>query len=385
MKEIVKVCTRCVMDTSDPHIYFDIKGVCNHCYNSERSFETTKSLTEKEFLKLSDQIKIEGKDEKYDCIIGLSGGVDSSYLALILKETYGLRPLAVHLDNGWNSKLATKNIFNIVKKLDIGLHTHVIEWEEFKDLQKSYIKASVVDIEALTDHAITSLMYQQAKLNGIKYILDGTNSSSEAKLPVSWRFNKADSKNIKDIHNKYGKSLINTFPLMTNREKKSIKKSIYQIAPLDYVDYNKETSKKILIEKLNWKDYGGKHHESIFTRFYQGYILPKKFNIDKRKSHLSSLIYSNQISREEALKELNNEHYPEELMNQDIEYVIKKLDLSIDEFNKYINSKPVSHFHYQTTTYSKIEGLIHPKVGKYYDKLITTVPFIHKIIIKLFS
>ncbi len=368
------------MDTSDPHIYFDKKGVCNHCFNSERYLRRTKNKQEKALLKLLSQIKTEGKNKKYDCIIGLSGGVDSSYLALILKYNYGLRPLAVHLDNGWNSKLATKNIFNIVKKLEIDLYTHVIEWEEFKDLQLSYIKASVIDIEALTDHAITALLYSQAKKNGIKYILDGTNSASEAKLPVSWRFNKSDSKNIRDIHNKHGKIPIKTFPIMTGNQKKILQKSIIQIAPLDYINYDKEAVKKVLIEKLNWKDYGGKHHESIFTRFYQGYILPKKFNIDKRKSHLSSLIYSGKMSREEALKILDKEHYPEHLVNQDIDYVVKKLDISLNYFEKYICSSPKSHFLYKTTTFSKIEGLVYPKIGKYYEKLKFKAPFIEKII-----
>ncbi len=368
------------MDSSDSHIYFDKNGVCNHCYNSEKNLEIIKYRTEKDLVRLLNQIKSEGKDKQHDCIIGLSGGVDSSYLALILKETYGLRPLAVHLDNGWNSKLATKNIFNIVKKLDITLYTHVIDWEEFKDLQRSYITASVVDIEALTDHAITSLMYRQAKKTGIKYILDGTNSSSEAKLPISWRFNKSDSKNIIDIHKKHGKVPIKTFPIMTKNEKKILQKSITQLAPLDYVGYDKEEAKKTLIEKLNWKDYGGKHHESIFTRFYQGYILPKKFNIDKRKSHLSSLIYSGKMSREEALKILDKEHYPEHLVNQDIDYVVKKLDISLNYFEKYICSSPKSHFLYKTTTFSKIEGLVYPKIGKYYEKLKFKAPFIEKII-----
>ena len=311
----------------------------------------------KEFGRLAEKIKMEGQGKEYDCVIGLSGGVDSSYLAYVLVKTYGLKPLAVHLDNGWNSKLAVKNIHNIVSSLDIDLLTHVINWEEFRDMQIAYFKASVLDIEAITDHAISAILYSTADKNDIKYILMGTNRATERILPKSWAFNKNDLINLRSIHKKYGKIKLKTFPQMGFSRLmyyRSVKK-IRNVGPLDYLSYNKDEAKNEIQKNLKWEDYGAKHHESVFTRFYQGYILPKKFGIDKRRAHLSSLINCGQMKREEALEELKKPAYPLEMQNEDYLYVIKKLGFSKEDFERIMESPVRSHFDFPTDMWSKID------------------------------
>jgi N-acetyl sugar amidotransferase len=344
-------CAISVMDTiADPDITFDNKGISNYYYEHlEKVKIYVKTGTEgEEYLssKLS-QIKNNGKNLKYDCITGVSGGVDSTYICYLAKK-YGLRPLIVHFDNGWNSEKAVQNIQNIIKNTGFDLHTHVVDWNEFKDLQRSYFKANVIDIEALTDHAILATMYKLAHKNKIKYILSGSNIVTEGTLPKSWVFSKGDGVNIKDIHRNYGTIAINTFPLMNIYKQKLYSKlKLKSFAPINYLHYNKSEVKKVIKKELEWEDYGGKHFESIFTRFYQGYILPNKFNVDKRKAHLSDLIFSNQISKEDALKELNSPVYDENLQKEDFEFVIKKLNFSEEEFIDYINKPGVSHFNFK--------------------------------------
>jgi hypothetical protein len=233
----------------------------------------------------------------------------------------------------------------------------VINWEEFKDIQKSYFKASVVDIEVITDHAIKALLFQTAADNGIKYILLGTNSASEQIMPKSWTFNKNDLTNLLSIHKKFGTVELKTFPQL-GLEKYLFytrKMKIQTIPMLEYIDYVKEDAKKLLMEKLKWKDYGGKHYESVFTRFYQGYILPRKFGIDKRKAHYSTLINAKQMTREEALEKLKEPTYSEDLIKKDYQYVIKKLEFSPEEFENIMNAPVKSHFDYATDINSKID------------------------------
>ena len=283
-------CSVSVMDTiADPGIRFDEKGICNYYYEYLDAIASIPDPGErKEALEaVINRIKDKSKNRQYDCLIGLSGGVDSTYLAYLTKQL-GLRPLAVHLDNGWDSELAVQNIENIVNKLGIELYTHVIDWEEFRDLQMSFIKASVVDIELVTDHAIYAITYKLAHKYNIPFILNGTNVNTENTLPKSWIHPKRDHINIQSIHEKYGSIPLKTFPLMDVKVKRYIQKlkGLESISLLHYVPYNKSEVKQFIQAELNWRDYGGKHYESIWTRFYQGYILPVKFNIDKRKAHI---------------------------------------------------------------------------------------------------
>lgn len=375
-----KICKRCVMDTTDPLIEFDENGVCNHCQQAEKALKNEPySLAfeekEKRFKKLAEEIKEKGKGKQYDCIIGISGGVDSTYVAYLVKK-YGLRPLAVHLDNGWNSELAVMNIENALNKLGIDLYTHVIDWEEFKDLQLSFLKASTPDSEIPSDHAIGALMYQIAEKYGLEYVLTGVNSSSESILPKEWSQGHGDWKYIKSIQKQFGTKKLKTFPHF------SIFKQFYWIyikkikwiSTLDYFDYDKEQAKKFIMDELSWRDYGGKHHESNYTKIYQAYILPTKFGYDKRKAHLSSLIVAGQITREEALEELKKPLYDEKVLNEDIEYLINKFQISRDEFEDIMKAPKKSFSNYPSYTnswyYPKFDTLTYKILRKIYRKFI---------------
>ncbi|MCG3166879.1 MAG: Glycosyltransferase Gtf1 [Bacteroidia bacterium] len=352
-QELYKVCSRCILDNIDyPEISFNSEGVCDMCRAYDEISARHILLTNNNEIALSKlvhEIKEKGKAKEYDCIIGLSGGVDSSYVAYKAKQL-GLKPLIVHLDNGWNSELAVKNIENIVKKLDFDLYTHVINWNEFKDLQLSYIRASVVDIEALTDHAINAVLYSTASKHGIKYILSGENIVTEGRIPPNWAHLKNDLINIKNIHRIYGKLPIKTFPtlgilkLFFYQKIKGIK----TIPLLDYIDYNKNKAKATIVSELEWRDYGGKHYESVFTRFYQSYILPVKFHADKRKSHYSTLICSGQLTKDEALELMKLPAYDKEKLKEDKEYVIKKLGLSENEFDELMKKPIRKHTDYKS-------------------------------------
>jgi len=334
-----QLCTRCVMDTTDPEIQFDENGVCNHCHFYDRAlarYVRTGETGCRELEKLVAQIKREGANKQYDCVIGVSGGVDSTYVAYKVKQL-GLRPLAVHLDNGWDSELAVKNIEQTLKILNIDLYTYVINWEEFKDLQLAFLRASTPDAEIPSDHAIVASLYETAKNKDIKVIISGCNKRTELHLPPKWSQGHLDWKYIKTIHNKFGSCKIKTYPHMSFFKYHYYKHSIKWIDILDYLDYSKNQAKALLKKELCWKDYGAKHHESIYTRFYQGYFLPKKFHYDKRKSHLSSLICSKEITRTEALEELKNAPYSNELQKIDLEYFKKKLTLSEDEYERIMN------------------------------------------------
>jgi len=332
---------------ADEHIRFDKDGICNYYYEykeAEKKQVFTGPEGELRLKKIVDEIKLRGRGNDYDCLIGLSGGVDSSYVAWVVKQ-HGLRPLAVHLDNGWNSELAVKNIEQIIQKLDIDLYTLVVNWDEFKDIQMSFLKASVVDIEMVSDHAIFATMYKLAKNKNIGYIISGTNVVTEQIMPPGWLYKKMDFANLKDIHRRFGSIPLKTYPSF------GFKKHIYYsailkltpISILNYLPYNKDEVKKVLTEKLGWRDYGGKHYESVFTKFYQSYILPEKFHIDKRKAHLSNLICSNQMSRETALKLLDEPLLSGAELVESKEYVLKKLGLSADEFDRIMKQPPNRH------------------------------------------
>ena len=349
-----QACVRCVMDTSDPDIVFDTTGVCNHCFEFDKARDTQSLSPEAAVSKLHelvDKIKQEGRNKKYDCIKGVSGGVDNTYHVYLLKHL-GLKPLVVHLDNGWNSELAVQNIENIITRLGFDLYTRVLNWNEFRELQLAYLKASVLDLEALTDHAISATLFHQANRYGVKYIMAGTNRATEAILPLNWRYaNKTnDAVNIKAINDQFRKKPIKDFPMLSFQKHAyywKIKK-IEWVSPLDYVQYDKANAKKIIESELGWRDYGGKHYESIITRFYQGYILPKKFGIDKRRAHLSTLIVSGQITRNEALLELQKPLLEEAILKQDLEFVPKKLGISKEAFDDIMQLPPKNHYDYKT-------------------------------------
>ena len=340
-------CSLTVMDNiADSDISFDVNGVCNyyHDYKAAEEKVVTGTKGTERLEAIVKVIKEKGKGKKYDCLIGLSGGVDSTYVAYMVKKL-GLRPLAVHLDNSWNSELAVKNIENVIHKLSIDLHTLVVNWQEFKDIQLSYLKASVVDIEVVSDHAILATLYKLAHQYKIGFIISGTNIVTEHIMPPSWIYSKMDFANLKDIHDQFGDVRLKTYPSITFAKYVyySAALKLTPISILDYVPYNKKEIKEFITKELGWRDYGGKHYESVFTKFYQAYILPRKFKIDKRKPHLSTLICSGQMTRDEALKELELPLYTADDLNREKEYVLKKLGLSEGEFAAIMDMPARSH------------------------------------------
>jgi len=343
-------CNRCVMDTSDPEIVFDEIGNCNHCndYLAKLPFAIKRGEEGRIFLDQQiEKARVSGKGKKYDVIMGLSGGMDSSYVAYSAKN-FGLRILAVHLDNGWNSELSVKNIENCIKYANADLYTHVIDWEEFKSMQVAYLKAGVIDIEALTDHAIRSIIYKLTDKFKIEYNLSGSNFTTEGILPQSWVYNKLDYKNIRSISKRFGAKTIKTFPGM------SLSKYIYyrafaRIKPIDVlnmIDYKVGDAISNMEWEMGWKYYGGKHHESIFTKFYQGYILPQKFGVDKRIAHYSTLICSGNMNREDAIQKLEQDIYKPNDLADDMEYVLKKLGLTENNFKKIMQEPVKNHLEY---------------------------------------
>lgn len=347
----VKVCSRCIMDETAKEITFDNNGVCNFCHNYDNvlvnDVHTDKGGEEK-LEKLIEKIKQKGKNSRYDVLIGLSGGVDSSYVAYVIKKKYGLRAFAVHLDNGWNTELAVANVEQIVKRLDIDLSTYVLDWKEFRDIQTSFIKSSISNIEIPTDHAIWALLIKTAAKMKIPYIIAGNNVVTESIMPESWLYGSKDSKLIKSLHRQFGKVKMKTYPSLSTLDYVDylLVRGIRWVPILNYIPYNKAEAKQILIDELGWQDYGGKHYESIFTRFFHAYYLPVKFGYDLRKSYLSALVCSGQISREEALEEISKPPAPKEMLEQDRDYVIKKLGLTEDEFESILKAPNKTYSNY---------------------------------------
>ncbi len=339
----IKVCSRCIMDETAKEITFDKNGVCNFCHNYDNVLVNdlhTDKVGEEKLEKLIEKIKQKGKNSRYDVLIGLSGGVDSSYVAYVIKMKYGLRAFAVHLDNGWNTELAVANVEKIVKRLDIDLSTYVLDWKEFRDIQTSFIKSSISNIEIPTDHAIWALLIKTAGKMKIPYIIAGNNVVTESIMPESWLYGSKDSKLIKSLHRKFGKVKMKTYPSLSTIDYVDylLVRGIRWVPILNYIKYNKAAAKQLLIDELGWQDYGGKHYESIFTRFFHAYYLPVKFGYDLRKSYLSALVCSGQISREEAIEEISKPPATKEMLEQDRDYVIKKLGLSEDEFESIIKA-----------------------------------------------
>ena len=337
-------CTRCVMDNAgvDYGITFDADGVCNLC--TDMLAKTAAHLYGGQYsdAKLADlvrELKEGSKRREYDCVVGISGGVDSSYLCYRLKEL-DLRVLAVHCDSGWNSELAVMNIERLIRLLDLEYQTYVIDWEEFRDLQLAFIRASIPNIEIPTDHALMGTLYRVASQHSVKYILTGSNAATEGIMPPGWAYNPHDLRHLKAIHRKFGTTPLRTFPQLGYPREMyySYVRRIQRRRPLNYMDYKKEEAMRVLEDSLGWVYYGGKHYESVFTRFFQAYILPVKFGIDKRKAHLSTMICSNQMTRERALEELAAPLYTEERLREDKQFVLKKFQLDEDEFDEIMKA-----------------------------------------------
>lgn len=326
-----QVCSKCVMDTSDPYIKFDENGVCSHCHWYEQRVIKQKPF--EDLISKVEEIKSNQRNSNYDVILGISGGVDSSFLLYYCVEKLNLRPLVVHCDNGWNSEPAVHNIELLVKKLDVDLYTYIIDWEEFRELQRAFFYSDNIDLEMVTDHAMNAIQQIVCEKFKIRYSVSGQNYQSESILPRDWVHDKMDFSLIKKTAFDYGIKEFKTYPYI---DRKLV--DIDFISPLNHIDYNKEKAKIILKDYCGWKEYGDKHSESIFTKFYQNYILPTKFNIDKRRAHLSSMINSKQISKEEATKILEKPIYNEVELINDKKYVLKKLKLEDKWFEEYMRS-----------------------------------------------
>ncbi len=373
-KQVYQICSRCVMDTSDPLITFDEAGICNHCHEFDKVTSKRWYPNEEGQQKLKsvfESIKKEGANQDYDCIIGLSGGVDSSYLALMIKD-YGLRPLVVHVDAGWNSELAVYNIEHIVKYCGYDLHTHVMNWGEIRDLQLAYLRAGVANQDVPQDHAFFSSLYHFAVKSKIKYVISGGNIATESVFPAAWHHSAMDSINLHAIHRKYGENKLRHYKTINILQYYLYYPFIYKmktIRPLNFIPYDKAKALKVLKEKVGYKEYGRKHGESVFTKFFQNYYLPKKFGYDKRRPHLSSMILSGQIGRETALYELEKPLYDDNELKEDSAYVAKKLRISVKELEALIISPGVEYnaFKNWESTYAKlkaIQGLGERLLGK---------------------
>lgn len=362
-------CTRCVMDTTDSKITFDENGVCDHCRNFDKNIAPYWKPQENRFEELeqlAEKIRISGKNREYDCILGLSGGADSSYLAYIAKEVMHLRPLALVVDTGWNLNIAVENIEKIVKGLDLDMYTEVINWKEMADLQLAFFKAGISSQDFPQDHAIFASLYNYAVKHNIKYVLTGSNSATEfIRPPVEWLYMN-DLRMAKDIHKKFGKRELKTFPMcgiLTYKVYYRYFKGMRRAYPLDYVVYNKTEAEDLLHEKYGWTKYENKHYENVFTRFFEGYYLPHKFGFDTRKNVLSNQILAGTITREEALHILRNPSYDPDLMVQDKEYVAKKLGISVQEFDDIIEGPNRTPSDYKNS-------MLLIKLGVFFSKLL---------------
>ncbi len=354
-KRKYQVCTNCVMDTSDSVINFNDKGVCDHCHNYYENILPNwhpDEIGHMELKKQVRQIKKEGRNKKYDCIIGLSGGVDSSYLAYYAVKKLGLRPLLFSCDTGWNLDVAVKNVEKIIKGLGKSLYTQVADWDEMKDLQLAFFKAQVPYQDLPQDHVIFASLYNYAAKHGIKYVLTGGNNSTECvREPNEWVYNN-DLKMIKDIHKKYGTIPLKNLPLCSMFKYRLYYryfKGMKVVKPLDLIPYKKDDAIATLKKEFGWEPYENKHFECIFTRFYEGYWLVKKFGYDKRRAHFSSLILTGQLNREDALEILKKPPYDEKLAMEDMEFIANKLGISKDEFIRLMNGENKNYKDYKNS------------------------------------
>lgn len=349
-----KICSNCVMDTTDSAIVFDENGVCDHCktfYTKVKPNWHTGERGQNSLRLLVEKIKASGEGRDFDCIIGMSGGIDSSYLTYIATE-FGLRPLVFHVDAGWNSQIAVNNIEMLVDKLGLDLYTEVIDWQEMRDLQLAYFRSGVPHIDTPQDHAFFATMYKFAERHNIKYILTGANLSTECiRNPIEWMYYQSDSIQLRDIHAKFGERPLLNYPVTSILRHKiwlPYVKGIKVVRPLNFVEYDKANAVKLLSEKFGWQPYPQKHFESRFTRFYEGYWLPKKFGFDTRKVQYSSLIVTGQMTRQEALDKLKTPALDESTVRQEFEYVANKLEISASELQGYLEAPNKTYRDYKS-------------------------------------
>ena len=351
-----RICANCIMDTSDSHITFDERGWCDYCNNYYTNILPNwhpDEQGEKTLGRVIDRIKKDGKGRDHDCLIGVSGGVDSSYVTYLSKAKFGLRPLIFHVDAGWNSQVAVNNIEKLIDGLGLDLHTEVVDWLEMKDLQLAFFKAQVPHIDTPQDHAFFAALYNFAAKNKFKYVLTGANYSTECvREPLEWHYHASDLRQLKDIHRLFGQRPLKTFPMADIFKFKlyyRFIKGVRVVKPLNYVPYVKEQAMQELVDKFGWQKYAHKHYESRFTRFYEGYWLPIKFGYDKRRAHFSSLILTKQMSRDEALKRISQKAYDDETIAQDFEYVATKLGLTVSELQEIMKGENKTYRDYKSS------------------------------------
>lgn len=350
-----RICTICVMDTSDSKIIFDENGVCDHCNtfkNSIQPFWHTDNRGKIKLETLVKKIKIEGQGKDFDCMMGMSGGIDSSFLLYKMVTEFGLRPLVFHVDAGWNSQIAVNNIERLVDGLGLDLYTEVINWEEMKDLQLAFFKSGVPHIDVPQDHAFFATMYKFASKYKIKTILTGGNYSTECvRNPLEWMYYQSDSIQLNDIYKKHGTGKLSDYPvtdILWHKVWLPYFKGIKLYRPLDFIPYNKDEAMQTLVDKFGYQKYPQKHFESRFTRFYEGFWLPKRFGYDTRKVQFSSLILTNQMTREESLEKLKNESYTDEQIKEDFEYVSNKLGITTEELWSYFHAPKKTYKDYKS-------------------------------------
>lgn len=340
-----QICTKTIMDTSDPNIVFNERGesdyYTNYIENIVPNWHTDEQGYE-ELMKIADKIKKTSRNKDFDCIIGLSGGLDSSYAAYVAKEIMGIRPLIFHVDAGWNTDKAVGNIEKLINGLNLDLYTEVINWEEMKDLQIAFLKSQISDQDLPQDYAFFSALYKFAKKNNINYVLTGGNFSTECcREPEEWGgFPGIDVRLVKDIHSRFGSRPLKTFPLVDILSYKIYYKYVYGMEvfkPLNLVPYIKAEAEHLLQEKYGWEPFQHKHHESRFTRFYEDYWLPRKFGFEKRRAHFSSLILTNQMTRDQALERISRPELSEDFLQKEFEYVAHKLDLTTQQLQDIFN------------------------------------------------
>jgi N-acetyl sugar amidotransferase len=358
------------MDTSDPDIRFDDEGVCNHCIEFEtvtRKHWHPDDKGEKIWRAEIEKIKREGEGKPYDSILGLSGGVDSSFLALKIFEA-GLRPLVVHVDAGWNSELAVANIEKIVKHCGFDLHTHVINWEEMRDLHLAFLKSGVANQDVPQDHAFFASTYHFAVKNGIRVIFSGGNTATEAIFPTAWQGPAMDAINLNAIHREFGSRKLKTYPTISFFQYYfyfPFVKKMRTVRPLNLMPFDKQSA-IMELEKIGWRSYGRKHGESLFTKLFQNHYLPQKFGYDKRRPHYSSLIVSGQMSRETALELMAEQLYNPTELNTDLNYFCKKLRISREEFDEVVATP--SHHYSEFANWSR-----HQRIAKATQKIVETL------------
>jgi len=350
-----EICSNCIMDTSDSNIAFDRRGWCDYCNNFHRNILPnwhTDERGEKEILRQAEEVRSKGRNRAHDCLLGISGGVDSSYLAYIAKERLGLRPLVFHVDAGWNSQQAVHNIERLVDVLGLDLHTEVVNWLEMKDLQLAFFKAQVPHLDTPQDHAFFAALYNFAAKHGFKYILNGGNYSTECvREPLEWHYHASDLRQLKDIHRRFGTRPLKSFPMADIFKYKlyyRYVKGVRVLLPLNYLRYIKEEAMQFLVDRFGWQRYVHKHYESRFTRFYEGYWLPTKFGFDKRRAHFSSLILTEQMTRAEALERIAKPAYDATTIAQDFEYIATKLDISVAELTDLLGGPNKSYRDYKS-------------------------------------